>query len=152
MMKLKIVKEVKRSDGLWRFACGDVSEFRCRIWNYCWGQTVNSKGKARKEKKRHEQKTAQLHVVWNSSESLQCLISASKLVFRGYYVVTWNYWSISSHINFLFLPRQSNHPFLRKPTITGTGPWWHFHQMIQTDHNVGMFLWQTNNRWSMFQL
>ena len=24
MMKVKIVKEVKRSDGLWRFACGDV--------------------------------------------------------------------------------------------------------------------------------
>ena len=23
-MKVKIVKEVKRSDGLWRFACGDV--------------------------------------------------------------------------------------------------------------------------------
>ena len=24
VMKVKIVKEVKRSDGLWRFACGDV--------------------------------------------------------------------------------------------------------------------------------
>ena len=24
-MKVKIVKEVKKSDGLWRFACGDVS-------------------------------------------------------------------------------------------------------------------------------
>ena len=24
MMKVKIVREVKRSDGLWRFACGDV--------------------------------------------------------------------------------------------------------------------------------
>ena len=23
-MKVKIVKEVKKSDGLWRFACGDV--------------------------------------------------------------------------------------------------------------------------------
>ena len=23
-MKVRIVKEVKRSDGLWRFACGDV--------------------------------------------------------------------------------------------------------------------------------
>ena len=27
-MKVKIVKEVKRSDGLWRFACGDVFLFR----------------------------------------------------------------------------------------------------------------------------
>ena len=26
-MKVKIVKEVKRSDGLWRFACGDVLIF-----------------------------------------------------------------------------------------------------------------------------
>ena len=24
VMKVRIVKEVKRSDGLWRFACGDV--------------------------------------------------------------------------------------------------------------------------------
>ena len=24
VMKVKFVKEVKRSDGLWRFACGDV--------------------------------------------------------------------------------------------------------------------------------
>ena len=24
VMKVKIVKEVKKSDGLWRFACGDV--------------------------------------------------------------------------------------------------------------------------------
>ena len=27
MIKVKIVKEVKRSDGLWRFACGDVFHF-----------------------------------------------------------------------------------------------------------------------------
>ena len=27
VIKVKIVKEVKRSDGLWRFACGDV---------FCW--------------------------------------------------------------------------------------------------------------------
>ena len=29
VMKVRIVKEVKRSDGLWRFACGDVC-----IWNW----------------------------------------------------------------------------------------------------------------------
>ena len=27
VMKVKIVKEVKKSDGLWRFACGDVFKF-----------------------------------------------------------------------------------------------------------------------------
>ena len=29
-MKIKMVKEVKRSDGLWRFACGDVYIFWLR--------------------------------------------------------------------------------------------------------------------------
>ena len=34
VMKFKIVKEVKRSDGLWRFACGDVF----LIWSpHTWG-------------------------------------------------------------------------------------------------------------------
>ena len=28
MMKVRIVKEVKKSDGLWRFACGDVFRLR----------------------------------------------------------------------------------------------------------------------------
>ena len=30
-MEVKIVKEVKRSDGLWRFACGDVLEFCSKV-------------------------------------------------------------------------------------------------------------------------
>ena len=30
VMKVNIVKEVKRSDGLWRFACGDV--FFCYVF------------------------------------------------------------------------------------------------------------------------
>ena len=33
-MKVKIVKEVKRSDGLWRFACGDV--FSMSACALCW--------------------------------------------------------------------------------------------------------------------
>ena len=31
VMKVKIVKEVKRSDGLWRFACGDVLLYQIHI-------------------------------------------------------------------------------------------------------------------------
>ena len=36
VMKFKIVKEVKRSDVLWRFACGDVF----MLLLYCWWQKV----------------------------------------------------------------------------------------------------------------
>ena len=33
-MKVEIVKELKRSDGLWRFACGDVLFDRMMIYNF----------------------------------------------------------------------------------------------------------------------
>ena len=32
VMKVRMVKEVKRSDGLWRFACGDVLGLTCIFW------------------------------------------------------------------------------------------------------------------------
>ena len=34
VMKVKIVKEVKRSDGLWRFACGDVLYEAAKTFGY----------------------------------------------------------------------------------------------------------------------
>ena len=36
VMKVKIVKEVKRSDGLWRFACVNVLVFFAVLWDWCW--------------------------------------------------------------------------------------------------------------------
>ena len=33
LMKVRIVKEVKRSDGLWRFACGDVFKEASKLRN-----------------------------------------------------------------------------------------------------------------------
>ena len=38
-MKVKIVKEVKRSDGLWRFACGDVFKW---VFNLHVGEDAKS--------------------------------------------------------------------------------------------------------------
>ena len=43
-MKVKIVEEVKRSDGLWRFACGDVFYFirELKLASHIWTQVNNS--------------------------------------------------------------------------------------------------------------
>ena len=34
ILKVKIDKEVKRSDGLWRFACGDVYNLGPQWWDF----------------------------------------------------------------------------------------------------------------------
>ena len=39
-MKVKIVKEVKRSDSLWRFACGDVLDFMYSAFTLIQAKTV----------------------------------------------------------------------------------------------------------------
>ena len=47
-MKVKIVKELKRSDGLWHFACGDV--FRI-VWVLADWRTIYAKNKNNEQKK-----------------------------------------------------------------------------------------------------
>ena len=68
-MKVKIVKEVKRSDGLWRFACGDVFHF---LSDFQWHHPQGFLGYQNDDTVYTTRKHCSVIKDWNADDDIPC--------------------------------------------------------------------------------